>query len=347
PVAGDWDLLADGRFALLHAVTIQLGLGPTGGAAPDQRAYVMHGYITTVEARIGEKRVPDSTLEIHGLDASCLMHFEERTRVWSDLTDADIVRAIYTEYGFGADIDPTPTTRSKTRGPFVQRSTDAELIRLLARRNGFEAYVERTDGPIKAGAATGTEVVGHFHLPRVGQKAQPELSLLPKETPSLLDLSARWESHRPAVVAGAHIDERTRRIRSTRVTESPYPRMGSTSRADILKKRFAEVLPNKPTIEASFRQSVDVPYEQAEVESLARHDFGEADWLVEARGTVNAVRYATILRARRPVSLKGAGRLLDGTWYVRSTQHRWMRHTETKRYEVDVDLVRNALNGVG
>ncbi|HTV18232.1 MAG TPA: hypothetical protein VMG12_06165, partial [Polyangiaceae bacterium] len=172
----DWDLLADGRFALLHSISVEIAVGPPQ-AEPTARAIVFHGYITAVAPTFGEARVPDSCLELTALDASCLMHFEERTVAHVGKSDAEIVRQIYESYGFGVDIEPTATVRTPERGPLVQRTTDAEFIRLLARRNGYEAYVEHDSTPIKKGASTGAEVIGHFHSPRLSQKPQPRLDL--------------------------------------------------------------------------------------------------------------------------------------------------------------------------
>ncbi len=343
--AGDWDLLADGRFTLLRRVTIGFALGPVDGD-PDVRDVVLDGYITAVEPSFGESRVPGSSLELYGLDASCLMHLEERTRSFSGLTDAAIVRRIYGEYGFDVQVEETVPERDPTRGAILQRGTDAQLVRMLARRHGFEAYVERTSVPVSAGGNAGREVVGHFHPPRTNARAQPALELMPPERPSVVELRARWESHRPTEIHGSHIDERTRRIRSVTVDAPRVPRMGSTSRADILAARRAAVLPTRPQSTNVGLQYVDVPHAPAEVEELARWDFREADWLAEATGVVNGLRYPAILRARRPVELHGAGRLMDGTWYVRGTRHRWVWDESVSTYHVDIELVRNALNGV-
>ncbi|MND01437.1 hypothetical protein D3C83_204280 [compost metagenome] len=62
---------------------------------------------------------------------------------------------------------------------------------------------------------------------------------------------------------------------------------------------------------------------------------------------VEGLRYPSVLRPRRPVEMFGAGKLLDGTWYVRGLRHRWERDAVVKRYEIDVDLVKNALGGMG
>ncbi|GMU03342.1 hypothetical protein KH5H1_74640 [Corallococcus caeni] len=344
--AGDWDALADGRFALLKRITISFGLGLPDSEAPDVQDVVFDGYITAVEPYFGPSRVPDSSLEVYGLDASCLMHLEERTRSFSGLSDAGIVRQLYGEYGFALDVQETAPVRDPARAVVLQRGTDAALVRWLARRNGYEAFVERKQGPVGAGANAAAECVGHFHLPRPDGPKQPDLSLIPRSTPSVIELKARWESHRPTELRGEHIDERTRRIRSAVVTAPRFPRMGTTSRADILKARMAAVLPRRPQTKAVGLQFVDVPHDVPEVENLAWADYREADWLAEANGTVQGLRYERILRARRPVGLVGAGKLMDGTWYVRGARHRWVWAEALARYEVDVDLARDALNGV-
>ncbi|HZH03071.1 MAG TPA: hypothetical protein VEY30_04745 [Myxococcaceae bacterium] len=345
---GDWDALADGRFALLHRVTIAFGVGEPDATTPKVQEVVFDGYVTAVEPTFGRSRVPDSTLELYGLDASCLMHLEERTRSFFGLSDAGIVKQVFTEYGFGLDVEETAPVRDEERGVILQRGTDAELIRMLARRNGYEAFVEHLPGLVKegAGAAAAKELVGHFHLPRTGLNAQPELNLMPKEAPSVIELKARWESHRPSQVRAAHIDERTRRIRSVERTTSRIKRLGETSRADILKARMAAVLPRRPQTVGVGLQIADVPHEAVEVDNLAWSDFREADWLSEASGVVQGLRYPAILRARRPVVLKGAGKVMDGTWYVRTARHRWSWDEAQPRYEVDVDLARNGLNQV-
>ena len=64
PGDGEWNLLADGRFALLHRVTIGFGLGPPDSATSVNKVVVFDGYGTAVEPHFGSQRVPDSTLEL-------------------------------------------------------------------------------------------------------------------------------------------------------------------------------------------------------------------------------------------------------------------------------------------
>jgi hypothetical protein len=180
----------------------------------------------------------------------------------------------------------------------------------------------------------------------VDATVQPPLALMPRETPSLKSLKVRWESHHATVMLGAHIDERTRRLRGSRIATSRLTKMGQKTRADILNGRIRQVLTRRPETTATARQTAFVPYEQQELEELTWSAFQEADWLAEAHGVVDGQRYPAVLRARRPIELVGAGPILDGRWYVRVARHRWDRQGEVKRYEIDVELVRNALGAV-
>jgi hypothetical protein len=349
PGQGDWDALADGRFTLLRRVTIGFGLGSPDASGAAQRAIVIDGYVTAVEPHFAEQRVPDSALELYGLDASCLMHLEERTRRFAGMADSEVARQVFGEYGFqvsGDTIEPT-AKRSENRSVIMQRRTDSDLLRMLARRNGFEVYVEPSQQDLKAGGDAAAQCVAHFHRARPDRPPQPKLWLTPHATPTIEQLTARWESHRPAVLRGEHIDEQTRRIRSVEVAEPRFPRMGKVGRGELLKQRLAAILPRRPETRAIGLQHVDVPHDPAETDNLAWSDFVAADWLVEAQAVIRAASYPQILRARRPVPIGGAGKLLDGTWYVKTARHCWTWDTEDNRYRVEAELVRDALDGVG
>lgn len=348
PGDGEWNALADGRFALLHRVTIGFGLGPPDSSTAQTRAIVFDGYVTAVEPHIGSGRVPDSSLELYGLDATCLMHLEERTRRFAGKADSAVARSVFEEYGFKINpeaFDATPT-RLEERSVIVQRGTDAELLRMLARRNGFEVYVEPAiTAPVAGGDAAATSVA-HFHRARPDKPPQPPLTVTPHVTPTVIEMTARWESHRPAVLRAQHIDEQTRRIKTTEVTGPTWKRMGKLGRADLISARLPAILPRRPATRALGLQYVDTPHDPTDVDALAWSDFVGADWLVEARARIRAVSYPEILRARRPITLTGAGKLLDGPWYVKCARHRWAWDDEENQYEVELDLVRDGLDGV-
>ena len=342
PSQNTWPLIDDERFQLMRRITIEFGIGPDRSREPEKQSIVFDGYVTSVEPCFGPQRVPDSTLEVAGLDASCLMHFEARLKEWKDQTDADIARAIYRSYGFAVDAAPTAPTRQARTGSLLQRGTDAEFLRLLARRNGFECYVEPNGSAVAEAAHPGSAVVGHFHPPRVEGTPQPPLSLFPLAYPSLIDLRARWDSHRPTRIVSRTIDPESRRIQSAILEKPPLKQLGKTTRRDLLKDRLA-VLRKQATLDPVGLQHARAPHHESELRSFAFADYLESNWLAEATGRVQSLRYQDILRARRTVDLEGCGELVNGPWYVRTACHRWNRSQATDSYEVEVELVRDAL----
>jgi hypothetical protein len=362
--AGDWDVLEHGTFGdaqqvpdfrLLRRISIEFSL--EADEQPEIGSTVMDGYITAVEPIFGESRVPDSKLILTGMDASCLMHFETVTREWHGMSDAGIAREIFNRYGFqvsDASIEETGTTRELSRSTMVQRCTDAEFIRMLARRNGYETYLEPAQTPINAGAQAAPDLVAHFHPPRPEEDPQPALALFPREAPSLIEYRARWESHQPTKIRAWHINEQTRRIMRAEVVDPTYGRMGDFSRDQVLADRLGAIFTGRTPPEAVDLQSFDVPHDAAEVTQLARADHRQVDWFVSGHGTVRCERYPAIVRSRRPIELTGAGHLLDGRWYVQAVRHRWGMDPDNpdeepvvRRYEADITLLRNALGGLG
>lgn len=394
PDGGDWDLLERGRFALdmglpdvglLRRVTI--GFGLTGGdqGQPEVDMIVLDGYVTAVEAVIGPSRVPDSSLVLTGSDAMCLMHLSTATREWYGLTDRDIAAELFGKYGFatGADtLDPTSPVRERSRASMLQRGTDAQFLRHLAQRNGYELFLEPAQGPVTPGPHPTTSVTGHFHAPRPDATPQPVLDLFPRETPTVVDLRARWDSHDASRWRGWHIDEVSRRLQRADVTDAGYARMGSAGRQAFLTERLGQIAPvrsgtaiagtagdgsagagsagdgSAAGTDAGAAQVLDVqsdgvPHSGEELVAMARAAYRRSDWFAVAHATVRGERYPTVIRSRRPVDLSGAGHLLDGTWYATGVRHRWgvdpadpQREQVTTRYEADVTLVRNALGGM-
>lgn len=378
---GDWDVLEHGVFAaeagipdfrLLRRVTVEFSLRSDDPADPEIAAVVFDGYITGVEPVFGAARVPDSRLVLTGMDASCLMHFETVTRPWHGLADWEIAKELFEKYGFGlGDLEEATPSRVETGGGLLQRGTDAEFLHHLARRNGFEWFLEPAQRSISPGPHPGADVAGNFRPPRVGGEGdpagpQPSLDLFPREAPSLIDFRARYDSHQPTRIRAWHLDARTRRVGHVDVTDPGYARMGSHSRADVLADRLGAIQPVRrpsttwatpggdPELESVDIQTTGVPHADADLAGLARGDLREADWFAVGSGTVRCDRYPQILRSRRPVEVTGAGHLLDGSWYVTGVRHRWgvdpdepEEEQAVRRYEADVSVVRNALGGLG
>jgi hypothetical protein len=275
------------------------------------------------------------------------------------MTDAEIARSIFEKYNFATtseSIEDTTPTRDPDRGTLVQRLTDAEFLHYLARRNGFEWYLEPEQGDVRSGAHPGDTLVGHFHSPRPHEDAQPALQLFPHDEPSLIEYRAKWESHRPTRIRSWHIDDQSRLIHRADVSEPGYDPLNPDgyNLARIMEERFREVFTTGTPPDLMDIRSSDVPHDSEEVTTLARSYYREADWFVVGEGKVRCHLYPAILRARRPIELSGAGHLLDGRWCLIRVRHRWAMDDETpdtepvtRRYEADVTMVRNDLGGMG
>jgi hypothetical protein len=370
-VGGDWDTLLRGEEAralgmpglrLLSRVTVGFSLSPpVAGEGTVDSQVVFDGFVTAVEHRFAEARVPDSEAVISGVDASCLLHVETVTRRWDSRADSEIAAQIYRGYGFDVAVEDTPR-RDATVSSLLQRCTDAEFLRLLARRNGFETFVAPSGAPVAAGANPGTGVVGHFRSAPVGRDRLPEAWLFPHDAPALVDLTARYDSHQPSVVRSWHVDGRRRMIRTAQVDDPGYARTGEQTRDGVVRARLAEILGEGAAPEPVDIRTADVPLDDTELETLARAELRATDWFATADGTVTATRYPAIVRAGATLPVTGAGPIFSGDWYVRGVTHRWgaprampgeppvaetgVAAEETDfTYEVDVALARNGLGG--
>ena len=78
------------------------------------------------------------------------MNLEEKVKEWVDVTDADVANSIFGDYGItpasdnSDDDSPTHTEDGHT---LMQRASDIQFLRNLARRNGKLCRVVCTDTP--------------------------------------------------------------------------------------------------------------------------------------------------------------------------------------------------------
>jgi len=139
---GAWSHVDDERLAPWKRVAIQVGFGD--GFEPLVTGPLTH-IDTTFEADEGRCRV-----ELWGADDSALLDRTERLRAWPDKKDSDIAGEIFAEYALTATVDATAPVHGAPVSTIVQRETDLQFLRRLARRNGFECFVEDGRGFFRA-----------------------------------------------------------------------------------------------------------------------------------------------------------------------------------------------------
>ncbi|HMQ33824.1 MAG TPA: contractile injection system protein, VgrG/Pvc8 family [Chloroflexaceae bacterium] len=327
---GAWRHLADERLALYTKVSVRIGftaggglaalLGAlagglgglgAGGSGDDGLEAVFDGYITAVEVSLAG--APGAShLDVSATDTSVLMSLEEKVAAWPNLSDADVVRQILGGYGVEARVDPTAAVRQENETTLVQRGSDLQLVRELARRNGLEFYFE-TD------RATG-QVVGHCRAPQLDGPPQPDLAVQFGEQSNLRSFSARVTGQRPLSVKAAQVDVRSGSANTGEAGDMQLPPLGARDAAALIGGPLATLVAPK---EAAARLLMLGPptSDPAELRALTQAARDEAGWFISAKGEVNGDAYQAVLRPRRLVLVKGAGKPFSGKYYVTSVVH--------------------------
>ncbi len=76
-----------------------------------------------------------------------------------------------------------------------------------------------------------------------------------------------------------------------------------------------------------------------ELQTAAQAEVDRSAWAITAEGEVNTVAYGNVLRAKRPILVRGAGPQFSGTYYVQSVTHTINGDGYSQRFS----LKRNAL----
>ncbi len=309
---GDWTQVADDAFKPLTPVAI----GVQFESSVNEK--LISGFITSHHIHF-DKATNVSFLEVIGLDASTLMNLEEKIVAWTDMADSDIVTQIFSAYEFTPQVDGTQPVYAEDEVTIIQRSTDLAFVRRLARRNGFEFYLE-TD------ATTGL-TTGHFHKPRLSDQPQKDLALAFGEESNVKSLEVHYDALRPTTVEARGLSLNDKSDQSASALTSDLDTLGTDAVLDLLDQQPKSLL------------SRTSAFEQAELQARAQAAIEASSWAVSMSGEVDVTAYQSVLRARRTVLVKGVGTRYSGAYYVTR-----VRHTLTpSQYIQKFELTRNAL----
>ena len=106
-------------------------------------------------------------------------------------------------YGFSYQVEPTPARRRADHQLLMQRGTDWQFLRRLARRNGYCCYFEYNSDQ--------GEVVGYFKPRAIGATPQADLTIL-REGQNLKWVDLQLVMTGPVRHFGAAIDPILKRI---------------------------------------------------------------------------------------------------------------------------------------
>jgi phage protein D len=304
-----WTIIDEDLFPRLAELSLSIAVG-NGQPEP-----VLTGYV--IETRAVLSDAPQrSTFDVIAMDASVLMNLEEKVRAWPNMADSDIAEAIIGEYGLTPVVDSSQPTRQEDDVVPLQRGTDIQFLRSLAERNGFDLFVTATAG--------GAE--GHFHPPRVDEEPQGVLTVGFGGASNVAELTASFDALRPTVARAAQLTADAGEAESAEADAVSLAELGGASLLGTASPRV------------SLLAGTGVAG-TAELQTYVQGVVDRSAWAVRAEGELNTSRYQGVLRARRPVSVRGVGRVLSGTYYVERVLHAFTEEGYTQRFT----LRRNAL----
>jgi phage protein D len=308
-----WSFVDDNVFQRLTRIRIAVAVG-SGRAETLINACVIETNATFAN------QPGASILNVVAMDPTVLMNLKQVVKPWPNRSDSDVAREIFSasEYTFTPVIDPTNWRRQENEQTMIQRGTDIQFLQELARRNGFEVYIETN-------RSTGV-VEGHFHAPRLNLPPQGVLSVNMRDATNVNSFNARFDMLRPSTVQTTNLDVETREAQQTQVNSSRMTALGRETTLASQQPRL--VLPAQTGLARTGEQQ---PYAQAVAD--------ESALAITAEGELNTVAYGGLLSAKLPIEVRGAGQQFSGTYYVERVHH----VLAPDSYRQNFTLRRNAL----
>jgi len=270
-----------------------------------------------------ERGATNGMLTVWGQDASWLMNLEEKVREWVDMTDSAVAAAIFGDYGISpADDNSVDDSASHPESghTLMQRASDIQFLRMLARRNGKLCRVACKDKP---GQRT-----GYFAKPALSGEAVLTLKPNDPEVWNVEALDFEWDVMRPTKVTG-------RQALFTDPAEDGVG--GDTTDTDLplLDARSLAAFAGKP-MSVLLTAPVD---DAGELTMRAKSLLREAGWFLRCEGEADLARLQGVMRVGTVVQVEGVGSLHSGKYFVWS-----VRHTITAQsHKMKFILVRNAI----
>jgi phage protein D len=306
---GSWRYLDDERLGVWNKIAIRAGFESSG------LEEVFSGYITHAKPVFLDD--PDGNqLEIWGMDATVLMDRIHVQKDWPNKKDSDIASAILGNYGLSAQVEDTSIVHDENVSTIMQNETDIRFLRRLAERNGYECYVHCE--------------TAYFGPPLVGDPPQGELVIHGGDKTNLNKLALEVNALSPSAIGLTQVDRLNKEISSVEIKQGQFACLGTTKSQDLLKPGIDPAL---------FTAALNPCSGEPEMTEVCQKLFHDGDWFVTGEGEISSARFPTILRNRRPVTIKGVGERFSGDYYVTHVNHIFTGSAYTQFFKV----VRNGL----
>jgi phage protein D len=283
---------------------------------------IFDGYVLSHKLHL-DRGIVSSKLEVWGQDRSWSMNLTEKTHEWADMNDVSVASAIFGANSItpasdnAADTDDS-ATHSESGHTLMQRASDIQFLRQLARRNGKLCRVY-------CGSQAG-QPIGYFAKPNLTAAPAATLTLNDPQIKMLSELDIEWDVMRPTeVVAGQDL------LTDSNPAQADVTDSGLLPLAERNLASFAG-----QTMEAMLTTTVD---DNGELQMRAASLLREGGFFVRCTGKVTLDALGLVLRAGSVVQLAGVGSLHSGNYFVWSVRHTIKQDS----YEMAFVLVRNAV----
>lgn len=282
---------------------------------------VFDGYVLSHRVHV-QAGIVASTVEVWAQDASVLMSLAPRVHQWSGMTDGEVADEIFRANSIipaarnTQDDSPAHVESGHT---LMQRGSDLEFLRTLARRTGRWCRVVCDDTPGR--------YTGYFALPDLSGDAAVTLNLNTPAKASVGALDFHWDVARPSTVLA----------RQGSITEKDplgVPASTSDSGLHLLDKRGLRDFAGR---DCAVR--LTAAGDDSDLPVRARAVLRDAGWFTGCTGTAEMSRLKKVMRVGALVDVEGCGKLLSGRYLATGVRHSIGGDSHTMAFT----LVRNAV----
>ncbi|HEY5955638.1 MAG TPA: hypothetical protein VIV60_03750, partial [Polyangiaceae bacterium] len=233
-------------------------------------------------------------------DATHLMNLEEKVMAWPNQPDSIIAAAIFAQYGLVPRVQTTSPQLVEPEGTTTQRDTDIRFLQQLARRNGFECYVQPE--PISG-------VDQAFFQPPPSPFDVPQ---------TVINVNLGTETN----VEGFHVSyamtQPTRAITTGLDTSTKAPQPAIAVAALQPPYGLEPTLLRIPAV-SMVRPAGTGQMSSGELQAELQGIVDQSSWALVAEGTVGIG--VGVLRPGGIINVRGAGRALSGSYYAARVAH--------------------------
>jgi hypothetical protein len=296
--SGDYDVPNNSSLAPLTNVSVVAA--PEDGTAQ----CIFDGAVLSHRLHV-DSGTTSSRLTVWGQDSSWLMNLTETVREWVDVTDGSVANQIFSEYGIdGAEdnLQNDSPQHTEDAHSLMQRATDIQFLRGLARRSGKLCRVVCRDRP--------GQYVGIFARPKLDGEPVATLKLNDSVSRNTEELDFSWDVTAPSEVLAAQalFDDDTPEGATADTTSSGLAPLDERDLATFAGETMTVFL--------------TAPLDDAGELSLRSEGvLVDSGWFVRCEGETDVARLGVVLRVGDIVQIEGVGKLNSGKYLVWSVRH--------------------------